>query len=221
MERYDWYLVTSIGGYRPLEKIEHPYSIVGIDIDDGRVYPDQKEFSVLVDFPQTRGEYPRYREVQLKALELAGVKYEMLEGRYTRDELLAVFRRSSALLLAHAESFGLPVCEAQACGCLIFTPSAHWIAAHWLDENYTGERKPSLSPNFVVYQNDPESLATELKRARDNFNPQKVRATLEELQPRMFRGDRNAVQDFLDKVKSGKIHSRLHESFSQIGKTPG
>jgi hypothetical protein len=218
LERYDWYLLASVGGYMPLENIEHPYSIIGIDIDDGQLYPEQKEFSVLVDFPQTRGDFPKYREVQLEALKLAGVKYEMLEGRYSRPDLLGVFRRSSALLLAHAESFGLPICEAQACGCRIFTPDPHWVTAHWLSEDYTTKREPTLSSNFVVYRNDPESLAVELRRARDRFNPQQTRRTLEEVQPRMFRGDTNVLRGFLDHVQSGQIHSGLHRSYSRIGR---
>jgi len=203
----------------PIEQIQHPYSIIGIDIDDGRLYPDQKEFSVLVDFAQERGDYPKYRDVQLEALEISGVRYEMLEGRYARDELLAVFRRSSALLLAHAESFGLPICEAQACGCMIFTPDPHWVTAHWLGEDYTTKREPTLSRNFVTYRNDPESLARELRHARDNFHPQRVRETFERVQPRMFRGDRRALGNFLDRVQSGAIHSRLHEAHSLIGRT--
>ena len=218
MERYDWYLLASVGGYMPLENIEHPYSIIGIDIDDGQLYPEQKEFSVLVDFPQTRGDFPKYREVQLKALEMAGVKYEMLEGRYSRPELLSVFRRSSVLLLAHAESFGLPISEAQACGCRIFTPDPHWATAHWLSAEYTTKREPTLSSNFVVYQNDPESLAGDLKRAHDSFNPQQVRSTLENVQPRMFRGDTDILGSFLERVKSGQIHPSLHESYSRIGR---
>jgi hypothetical protein len=219
MERYDWYLLASVGGYVPLERIQHPYSIIGIDIDDGRLYPDQKQFSVLVDFPQERGEYPAYRDVQMKALEISGVKYEMLDGRYTRDELLAVFRRSSVLLLAHAESFGLPICEAQACGCMIFAPHPHWVTAHWLGEDYTTKREPTLSRNFVTYRNDPESLARELRHARDNFNAQRVRETFERVQARMFRGDRRALGSFLDRVSSGAIHSRLHDSWTYIGRT--
>ncbi|HZJ00695.1 MAG TPA: hypothetical protein VFD22_08540 [Gemmatimonadaceae bacterium] len=218
LERYDWYLLASVGGYIPLEQREHPYSLIGIDIDDGFLYPDQQDFTVLVDFPQTRGEYPKYREIQLKALDLAGIKYRTLEGRYTREELLAVFRTSSALLLAHAESFGLPVCEAQACGCLIFTPSPHWVTAHWLGKEYTAQRSPALSSNFVVYNNEPQSLADELLRARDNFDPQKVRTTFEAQQPELFRGDRAALQNFLSAVESGKVHSQLHRSHADIGR---
>jgi hypothetical protein len=221
MERFDWYLLTSIGGYTPLDKVEHPYSIIGINIDDGRIYPDQQgEFSVLVDFPQNRGHYPEYRRVQLEALKIAGVKYEMLEGSYSRDELLAVFRRSAVLLLGHAESFGLPICEAQGCGCMIFTPDPHWATAHWLSEEYQTDREPGLSPNFVVYENEPEKLAARLRAAADSFNPQKVRDTFIEMQPRLFRGDIEALKSFLDRVKSGDIHPALHSAHSRIGKLP-
>lgn len=221
MERFDWYLVASIGGYIPLEPGAHPYSVIGVDVDDGRLFPDQRgEFSVLLDFPQTRGDYPKFREVQLEALRLSGVKYEILNGRYTRDELLAVFRRSSALLLTHAESFGLPICEAQACGCLIFAPDPHWTTAHWLSEKYQEKRSTTLSPNFVIYENDADKLAELLRQTAAAFDPEIVRDTLTELQPQMFRGDRAKLKYFLDRIKSREIHSRLHKSHTRIGRAP-
>jgi glycosyltransferase involved in cell wall biosynthesis len=219
MERYDWYLMASVGGYIPLSARQHPMSLIGIDIDDGRLYPEQHgEFQVLVDFPQLRGKYPQFREVQMEAIRLAGVKHEQLQGKYTRDEMLAVYRRSGALMLGHAESFGLPICEAQACGCLIFTPDPHWPTAHWLGRDYMSKRAPTFTENFVVYENDPALLAAELKKAAANFNPERVRARFLEQQPELFRGDRAALSDFLGKVKSGEVHSTLHPEHRNVGR---
>lgn len=219
MERYDWYLLASAGTYIPLPPGPHPYSLIGLNIDDERLFPEQKgEFSVLVDFEQTRGKYPEYRKIQLEALEMSGLKYEILNGRYTRDEMLAVFRRSAVLMLAHAESFGLPICEAQACGCLIFTPDLHWNTAHWLGKDYYVKREPKCSPNFVVYENDAKHLAERLKSAAANFNPARVRETFISTQPELFRGDRAELMNFLEKLSSGKIHSRLHPEHRPIGR---
>ncbi len=219
MERFDWYLMVSVGGYIPLAPRQHPMSIIGIDLNDDRLYPDQRgEFQVLVDFPQTRGKYPQFREVQLEAIRIAGVKHEQLEGSYTRDEMLAVYRRSSALLLAHSESFGLPICEAQACGCLIFTADPHWPTAHWLGRNYTAKRSPSFSSNFIVYENDPLVLAERLKEAAAAFDPDRVRATFLEHQPELYYGDRAELAKFLEKVRSGEVHSRLHSAHRDVGR---
>ncbi len=219
MERYDWYLLASVGTYIPLQPGAHPYSRIGIDLDDGRLYPDQDgEFEVLVDFEQPRGQYPKFREIQLEALRTSGVKYRVLEGSYTRDEMLAVFRRSAVLMLAHAESFGLPICEAQACGALIFTPDLYWTTAHWLGTDYYSKREPNCSSNFVLYENDPVLLAERLKAAAANFNPDLVRKTFIETQPEMLRGDRAELANFLSKVQSGEIHAGLHPSHRMIGR---
>lgn len=219
MERYDWYLMASVGTYIPLPPGPHPYSLIGLDLDDGRLYPDQQgEFQVLVDFEQARGHFPQFREIQMEALRLSGVKYRVLEGNYTSDEMLAVFRQSGALMLAHAESFGLPICEAQACGALIFTPDLNWTTAHWLGREYYTKREPRCSSNFVVYENDPVLLAERLRSAAREFDPQHVRQTFIETQPEMFRGDRAELSDFLSKVDSGEIHARLHPSHRSIGR---
>ncbi len=219
MERYDWYLMASVGTYIPLPPGPNPYSLIGLNLDDGRLYPDQQgEFQVLVDFEQPRGQFPKFREIQMEALRLSGVKYRVLEGSYTSDEMLAIFRRSGALMLAHAESFGLPICEAQACGALIFTPDLNWNTAHWLGRDYYSKREPMCSSNFVVYENDPVLLAERLQLAAAEFNPQRVRETFIETQPELFRGDRAELSDFLSKVEAGEIHARLHPSHRGIGR---
>src|ERR1019366_6165156 len=62
LERYDWYLLAAAGTELPLPPGPQPYSLVGLDLDDGTLYPAQKsEFRALVDFEQNRGDYPRYR----------------------------------------------------------------------------------------------------------------------------------------------------------------
>lgn len=221
MERYDWYLLASAGTYVPLPPGPHPYSLVGLNIDDGTLFPEQKgEFQVLVDFEQPRGKFLDYRRIQLEALEMSGVKYEIMEGDYTREEILAVFRRSSVLMLAHAESFGLPICEAQACGALIFTPDLNWNTAHWLGKDYYVKRTPKCTTNFVVYENDPQSLAQRLQSAALNSKPAQIRETFISQQPELFRGDRAELLNFLEKLMSGKIHSRLHQEHRAIGRKP-
>ena len=219
MERYDWYLLASVGTYVPLPPGPHPYSHIGLNIDDGRLYPDQGgEFRVLVDFEQTRGEFPEFRKVKMEALRLSGLKYQVLDGSYTSDEMLAIFRRSGALMIAHAESFGLPICEAQACGCLIFTPTLNWTTAHWLGKDYYAKREANCTSNFIVYENDPVMLAERLKSAATNFDPARVRDTFISTQPELFRGDRSELASFLRKVETGVIHSRLHGSHWKIGR---
>jgi glycosyltransferase involved in cell wall biosynthesis len=193
--------------------------MIGLDLDDGSLYPEQQgHFRALVDFPQNRLQFPRFRAVQLEAIRLAGVDHVALEGRYTTEEIRAIYRKSAIYFLASPESFGLPICELQACGSLVFAPDPNWPASHWLGDDYYAKREPRLSPNFVVYKNDPEILAELISETAATFDPTRVRQTFLEYQPRFFRGDREELQSFLSRVESGEIHSRLHEEHRDIGR---
>lgn len=220
LERYDWYLMAAVGTELPLPPGPQPYSLIGLDLDDGTLYPDQgDEFRALVDFEQNRGDYPRYRKAQLDALKLAGVQHTVLEGTYTRAEIREIYRRTSIYLLSSAESFGLPICELQACGAKIFLPNAYWAASHWLGEDLYAEREPQLSPNFVIYEDDAEKLARRIDEVRASYDPAKTRATLEEFQPHLIHGDVTEVKSFVDRLENGEIHSRLHSQHYPIGRS--
>ncbi|MEO5589115.1 MAG: hypothetical protein ABIS03_05975 [Gemmatimonadaceae bacterium] len=218
LERYDWYLMASVATELSLPPGPHPYSMIGLDLDDGSLFPDQRgRFRVVVDFPQSRGDFPSFRAIQLEALDRAGVDVTVLNRPYSIEEVRSVYRQSSIFLMASAEAFGLPICELQACGSLIFLPDPLWASAHWLGNDFYAVREPVLSSNFVIYDNIAESLAARIAVAASEMNPAAVRATLEQVQPQFLRGDREALAKFLDKVQSGAIHSRLHSEHSAIG----
>ncbi len=217
MERYDWYLVGSPVSEIPMPSGPQPYSAIGIDIDDGTLYPDQGgNFHVLVDFEQTRKNYLSFREVQLEAVKRAGVSYEILEGRFSRHEIREKYRKSAVLLLAHRESFGLPIIEMQACGGQIFTPRPEWAGAHWIKNDLTVPGPGTHSSNFVVYENTVDALVGELIAARDTFDPRKRLATFREEQPQLLHGDTVELSRFLDRLACGEIHSGLHRE--HVGK---
>jgi hypothetical protein len=220
LERYDWYLMAAVGTELPLPTGPQPYSLIGLDLDDGTLYPGQgDEFRALVDFEQNRGDYPRYRKAQLDALKLAGVQHTILDGTYTRDEIRAIYRKTSIYFLASAESFGLPICELQVCGAKIFLPNPYWAASHWLGGDLYTEREPKLSSNFVIYEDDANKLARRIDDIRRDYNPAKTRQTLEECQPHLVHGDVNELKDFLARVEKGEIHSRLHSEHYRIGRS--
>jgi hypothetical protein len=219
LERYDWYLMASVERELRLPVEPLPYSHIGLDLDDGSLYPDQKgKFLVLVDFIRQGAENLAYRKVQLEALELAGVDYLVLEGRYTREEIRAIYRRTSMYFLAFCESFGLPICELQACGARVYMPDPYWASSHWLSDDQYGPRQPKYSSNFVVYENDPGLLAERIREEARTFDPPSVRATFERVQPQLLHGDRAALLDFLKRVEDGTIHSRLHRLHFGIGR---
>ena len=123
-------------------------------------------------------------------------------------------------MLAHRESFGLPICEAQACGALIFTPRAEWAGAHWLKDDLSEAGPGRHSPNFVVYEDNVDDLVEELLAAQDAFDPSRTVDTFLEHHPQLYHGDREAVSDFLDSLESGAIHSTLHREHAGIGRLP-
>ncbi len=219
LERYDWYLLAGAATELALPAGPQPFSLIGLDLDDGTLFPEQNgEFRALVDFEQNRGDYPKYRAAQLEALRIAGVESTVLEGTYTRDEIRSIYRGSSIYFLASAESFGLPICELQGCGAKIFLPNAYWAASHWLGEDLYSERRPELSPNFEIYENDAELLAECIDEVRKSFDPSAVRETLMKSQPHLFKGDRDALKAFLENIANGHIHSRLHSQHFSIGR---
>ena len=106
MGRYDWYLVVSPLSEIAMPETPQPCSIIGVNLDDGALFPDQGgEFRVLVDFEQTRSDYLSFRKVQLEALQIAGVSFDVLDKPMTRDEIRSVYRKTGAFLMAHRESY--------------------------------------------------------------------------------------------------------------------
>jgi len=219
MERYDWYLVASVASEVPMPRGPQPYSRIGIDLDDGSLYPDQQgELRALVDFSQTRKNYPAFRDVQVRALEQSGIPFQVLEGQLERDEIRAIYRKTGVFFLAHRESFGLPICELQRCGSLIFTPHAEWAGAHWIKSDPSVAGPGRHSENFVVYQNDENRLVDRLRAARESFSPDRVVKTFLQSHPQLFRGDSQALAEFFRMVNEGKIHSRLNREHAGIGR---
>jgi hypothetical protein len=222
LERYDWYLMVSVGSHTVLPPGKHPYSLIGMDLDDGSLYPEQNgEFMALLDFDVTEFHYPEARKLQLEAVKKSGVKYERLEGRYPRSEIRAIYRRAGAFLMSRSEAFGLPVSEVQACGSKVFLPDPHWAAAHWLGDNFYVKREPSLTSNFVVYESDVDSLSDRLRSAADAFNPSAVRETFLREQPQLYYGDLDELKKFLSMIERREIHSELHHEHYPIGRSKG
>ena len=220
LERYDWYLMVSVGSHTVLPPGPHPYSLIGMNLDDGSLYPEQNgEFTALLDFDVEGFHYPEARKLQLEAVKRSGVKHQKLEGRYSRADIRAIYRKAGAFLMSRSEAFGLPVSEVQACGSLVFLPDPHWAAAHWLGDNFYVKREPALTSNFIVYEEDPDLLASRLRAAAEAFDPGRARETFIKEQPQLYYGDGEELRRFLDRVGSGEIHSRLHSEHHPIGRT--
>lgn len=204
MERYDWYLASSVVSEYPLPPGTHKLSVIGLNICTGDLFPEQNaSFTALVDF--ARPDHPQERDIQIAALEAAGIPFRILSGSYTTSQIRAIYRQTAVYFIAHRESFGVPICEVQACGGYIFTPRADWCPSHWIkDPSSTGPG--TLTDNFVVYDNDAQSIATTLTDLRSRYSPHcGVRQRFLKQQAHLAVGDVVALADFLDRLAARDI----------------
>lgn len=214
VDRYDWYLTASPRvkcGTFPAAPCTH----VGLHLDDGSLYPNQgRRFVALLDF--RRAAHARERELQVETLQATTTPFVELRGTYSIRAIRAIYRQSAIYFVAHAESFGLPIVELQACGATVLTPYADWCRAHQLVKNDMGTVSGKLSGNFVVYDNVQDLLRRKIQQLKDEFDPYAVRQRLVCEQPSLYYGSEDGVRDLLDGLQSGQIHSRLHEKHSSI-----
>lgn len=214
LERYDWYLIGSATTENPMPKGFQPLTVIGCDINDGSLFPEQTEFRALVDFE--RPNHMMERAIQIMALEKTGTPYTVLHGRYPMTEIRKIYRQTSIYFLAHLEAFGLPIAEVQACGGLVFTPYARWAWAHFHKEDLTIPGEGPLSDNFRVYHNDFETLCRMIEEAKADFNAKKNLEVFLREDGKFLNGDQEAITEFLDAVKDRKIHSRLHREHEKL-----
>jgi len=192
IERYDWHLCVSVVSETPLPTEPQPCSIVGLDIDDGSLFPEQTEFRALIDFE--RPEFSAERSVQLEALQRAGIPYTELRGQYSSADIRAIYRKSAIYFIAFRESFGLPICEVQACGGLVATPYSEWVPSHWIKEDLHQPGPGQLGGNFLVYDNDVEKLTEMLIRWKEQWSAEVTRASFLREYPHYYTGDTTALQ---------------------------
>jgi hypothetical protein len=216
LERYDWYLIGSATTENPMPKGFQPLSVIGCDINDGSLYPEQKEFRALIDFE--RPNHMKERAIQILALEKTKTPYTVLHGRYPMAEIRKIYRQTSMYFLAHLEAFGLPIAEVQACGGLIFTPYARWAWAHFHKADLTIPGEGPLSENFRVYNNDLETLCRMIEEAKAQFNAQKNLEVFLQEDGKFLNGDQAALNAFLEALKRGKIHSQMHHEHESLNK---
>jgi hypothetical protein len=215
LERYDYYLCVSVVSENPLPPEPNPCALIGVNLDDGSLYPSQADdFTALLDFE--RPNHLEERQVQIEALTETNTKYIELTGSYSLERIREIYRRTSIYFLAHRESFGLPICELQACGSYIFTPYSTWCPSHWIKEDLSKPGEGKLSPNFIVYDNDKEKLIQEITRIKANFSASKVREIFQKYYPQLIHGDTAELREFIELIQSGKIHSRCYTSYSSL-----
>lgn len=215
LERYDWYMASSLVSEYPMPKGDNPVTMIGSNLDDGTLYPNQQgKFLALIDYE--REEYRAERDLQIRALNELGIEYVSLSDYRRRRDILDIYRQSSLYFVAHREIFGLSIVELQACGAYIFTPYARWTPSHWLkDPAHAGEGK--LTRNFYVYNNnDLDTLKSQLTDARMNYDSARIRETLLNNQPYFYYGLPDALKDVVSKIERGEINGQTHKENAAV-----
>lgn len=208
LDRYDYYLSVTEVSERAVPPGAEAFSRIGVNlVDPSLVVESKKNLVALIDFE--RPDHLHERAVQVLACVEAGIPFKVLHGHYPIADIRTIYRSCSLYFVAHRESFGLPICEVQACGALVLTPYAHWCPSHYLarPEGDNGR----LPTNFVVYNNERQQLVSELARLKREFNAQKVLASFQREQPHFYYGDVEELARFVNLVKEGTVNPHSHK----------
>lgn len=213
LEQYDWYLpVELITEFAVPREIPQIYNCVGMDVNDHNLYPEQSDFLVLLDFPRPGHEEQRNREKRL--LEEIGIKYIELNGRYTTNEIRAIYRKISIYLVSTRESFGLPIVELQLCGAKILIPRKEWVPAHYLGKSPFVVGGGLLGRNFITYSSDEEFKEFVLKE-RNLINYQQNLRNFREEYPHYDTINQGELSKFIDKLARKEITYNTHLKFAE------
>jgi len=205
--RFDFYVVVSNISEFPIRQgVSWPVVVIGGDFRNDELYPDQDDFRALIDFE--RSEFNQERHVQLTVLQKLKIPYTVLSGSYSHKDIYSIYRKHSVYFLAHGESFGLPIVEAQNCGCCIFTPYKNWAPSHYINKSSYDRGEGDLNKNFVVYNNDPQKLEEELIEVRKIYSPDLVIREFESKNPDLRKGNLENLADVMTRIKLGKINCR-------------
>lgn len=217
LERFDWYLPASLVTEFPLPlEIPQIYTHIGFDIKGLDLFPEQSDFIALLDFP--RKGHEKERELQKRALIETNTKYIELNGRYTREEIRSIYRKSSIFFISVRESFCLPVLEVQLCGCLVFTPYKEWLPAHTLNKSIYESGVGELGRNIICYDNCLEQLKARIEWAKENINSNEIISNFKEDYPYYYGINNEALNTFCEKVEDGLITKDSHNSYAQFNK---
>jgi hypothetical protein len=205
--RYDHHLcITEVSEFPVLPGAER-YSPIGINLIDPSLAVEPREICALIDFE--RPDHLPERAIQIQACLDAGIPFKVLHGSYSMHEIRTIYRSCSFYFVAHSESFGLPICEVQACGGIILTPYARWCHAHYLETPEPG-CSGRLPQNFIVYNNDRQQLVSKLNRLKRNYNAGTALENFRRDQPHFYRGDATELARFFAMIEAGSIHSASH-----------
>lgn len=201
LDRYDFHLAVA-----DITELKLPVSAnyfpIGINAESWNIQPlPKKELMAIVDFAQPG--YETYREIQIQALEMAGINFISLENSYTFEEIRKIYQSAAIYFMQSDEALGMPILECLSGGCQIFTPHVGWPRSWRL--NKPGMEEDRLPGCFTVYDNE-EQLIKKLSDFKINFN---LRTTPKEIfdefflhYPAFYSGNTQEERRFLKSLEN-------------------
>lgn len=213
LNRYDYHLCVTEISPLPVPPGAEAFARIGINLADPSLFVEpNKPVVALIDFE--RPDHLYERAVQILACVKAGIPFKVLHGHYPMDQIRAIYRSCSVYFLAWHESFGLPICEVQACGAAVLTPYAHWCPSHCLARPERDNWK--LPRNFVVYDNDLGKLVSELERLKREHKAEEVLTRFKQDQSHFYFGDLDELQRFVHLIENGTVNSTSHNAYPTL-----
>lgn len=162
------------GQYRiPRKKLKGRSFYVGRGADTELLYPDQKEFTILVDGSRgpTDAATIKLSMGIVKTLRSNGYNVEVVgfdkngkaQPKMKFTDVVPVYRRSNIYVSGISGLYELPIIEAQACG-------AHVISVK--NRLHTDLMNPSTSHQCQIFDNKMVEIVNKIK---DNFDPNPAR----------------------------------------------
>ena len=144
------------------------------------------------------------------------INYLELSGRYTTEQIRAIYRSADIYFPSTRESFGLTIAEMQLCGGYICVPSAHWMPAFYLEKDLFKACDGVLGTNFLCYNNDSSTLKKILLELKDRvIDHQQIIQNFKKQYPLYYSIDKEALSNCLNKVLSGEINFNTHNDFKK------
>lgn len=217
LERFDWYLCPRLMNIFPLPEGRNPVTEIGLHLDDGSLYVESRNtFCALIDF--YRDINKDIRQIQKQALLELKIPYVELRGKYKLKDIRAIYRKTSIYFTSFYESFGIPICETQACGNYVFTAFNRWCSSHWLSrsEESPGVFKGKLNMNFMEYKRSKNTLKELINEVKETYNPRLVRERFLSDHRELYYGNLSHLEEFISLLNSGVIHGGSHRNWKNI-----
>lgn len=212
LEKFDWYLPIGLITEFPIPNgFPQIYNCIGMDVTHEDLFPQQKDFVVLLDFPREGHEQTRQKEKA--ALDEIGVKYIELNGRYTTKEIREIYRKCSAYVISFRESFGLPIVELQLCGAYVLTPHKEWVPAHYRNKSPYERGAGELGSNFFEYKTIDDFKNCVLK-LKNEINPNENISKFRNEYPNYYNINKKELNTFISKINTKEITYKTHENFA-------